>query len=183
MARQGADGQTVVLRRGPQISLVIGHHIGNFFLHKQCNNLLVDCRFSHRAVHHQNGAVHPVQRPFCLLDPQFSQLALVVKARRIDDDHRPHGQQLHGLLDRVGGGALDLGHHRQLLTGHGVDQTGFSGVSPAEKSDVDPLGGGRVVHTHMLPQNRKSRMPCSIFCRWSAQISRTLSLGMFWSSA
>ena len=42
-----------------------------------------------------------------LLDAQFAERAHVVDAGGVDEQHRAERQQLHGLLDRVGGGAGD----------------------------------------------------------------------------
>ena len=75
-------------------------------------------------------------------------MALVVKTRRVDDEHRPQGQQLHGFLHRVGGGAPGVGNDGQLLAGDGVDHAGLSGVAAAEKADVYPVGGGGGIQTH-----------------------------------
>ena len=76
------------------------------------------------------------------LDAHLAERALVVKAGRVDYHDGAYRQQLHGLLHGVGGGALDVRDEREVLTGHGVDKTGFTGVAHAEESDVQPFGGG-----------------------------------------
>ena len=69
--------------------------------------------------------------------PEF---ALVIVAGGVDDDHGTQGQQLHGFLDRVRGGALGIGNYGEFLTGNGVYYAGFAGVAAAEKAYMHTLG-------------------------------------------
>ena len=58
------------------------------------------------------GPVENLPRP---LHAQFAERAGVVNARRINEQHRPERQQLHRLLDRVGGRAGHVGDDRDVL--------------------------------------------------------------------
>ena len=74
---------------------------------------------------------------------QLAEGADVVDAGRVDEQHRAQRQQLHGLLDRVGGGAGLVGDDRDVLPGDGVEQARLADVAPAEQADVQThaLGG------------------------------------------
>ena len=91
------------------------------------------------------GLVQHVARP---PDAQLAQRALVVEAGRVDDGDGPQGQQLHGLVDRVGRGALHLRNDGDLLAGQGVDEAGLADVAPAEERDVYALALGCLVEAH-----------------------------------
>ena len=147
----GADPQglrgTFLLRRD-QIGLVPRHHIGNVLLPEQLDELPVTVQKPRSAVHHQYRHIRAVQHLPGTLHALFSQCALIVKARRVDDGHRSHGQKLHCLAHRVGGGSLGIGHHRQLLSRYRIDNAGLSRIAPPKKSDMNAISGGCVIETH-----------------------------------
>ena len=73
------------------------------------------------------------------------QLAFIVKAGGVDNHYGAEGQKLHSLIYRVGSGALLFADNGKLLTGDGVDQAGFAGVTLTEDTDVDTLGSGSCI--------------------------------------
>ena len=77
--------------------------------------------------------------------PQLAERAHVVEAGRVDEQHRAEGQQLHGLLHRVGGGARLLRHDGHVLPGDGVQQAGLAHVAPPEEGDVQAHAAWGVV--------------------------------------
>jgi hypothetical protein len=89
----------------------------------------------------QVGAIEDLPR---LLHAFFAQGAEVVDARRIDEQHRADGQQLHGLFHRIGRGAGHFRDDRHLLPGQGVQQRRLARIAAAEQPDVQPetLGSG-----------------------------------------
>jgi len=101
--------------------------------------------FADRAVDDEHRNISFIEYLPGALHTQLAHGALVVHAGSVDDDHRPQRQQLHGLLHRVGGGALYVGDQRKVLPRHGVHHAGFARVPQTEKADMGPVGGdGRV---------------------------------------
>ena len=112
-----------------------------------------DLRYRRR-VNDEDGDVRAVQDLLCTAHALRAERALVVKARRVDDDDGAHRQQLHRLGDGVGRRAADGGHKGDLLPGDGVDNAGLAGVAPPEKADMDAVRARRIVETHkaFLPE-------------------------------
>ena len=79
-----------------------------------------------------------------------SQLALIVKARRVDEHHGAEGEQLHSLIYRVSRRALLLADDGQALAGNGIDKAGFAGVTSAEDAYMNAFSSGSCIHTHKL---------------------------------
>ena len=134
-----------LLPLGNQIRFVVDNHIGNLPLLEALHQILIHGAQSHRAIHHKNGNICMSQFLLCLFYPQRTQLALIVQTGGVDDHHRAKRQQFHCLFHRVGGGALYVGNHCQLLAGYRVYQTGFAGIAHSEKADVKALGGNNIM--------------------------------------
>ena len=109
---------------------------------------MVGSGFADGSVDHQHRNIHAVEHLLGALDALRTEAALVVKARRVDNHNRSERQKLHRLGNRVGRGALDVGHHGNLLIGKGIDDARLARVAPAEKSDMHPLTRGRAVQAH-----------------------------------
>ena len=131
VAPLGADVELVLPGGGKlpqQVAFVQGDQVGYLPLLKQLQQgFVLGLQAAHR-VHHQYGDVGLGQHLPGSMHPHFAQFALVVHAGSVDDDHRPQRQQLHGLLHRVGGGALYVGDQRKVLPRHGVHHAGFARV-------------------------------------------------------
>ena len=105
-----ADIDLVFLRRRDlrqQVAFVQRHDVGRLPLPENGAERLVLRLHAQRRVHHQHGDIGFRQHLSGAPDAHFAQLALVVQAGGVDNDHRPQRQKLHGLVHRVGGGALD----------------------------------------------------------------------------
>jgi len=89
---------------------------------------------------HQHPQISSIEHLPGFANTQPSQLAFVVHTGRVNEHHRTQGEELHGFFDRVGGGAGDGGHNRDLLAGDGVEQAGLAHVAPAEEGDVKAQG-------------------------------------------
>ena len=98
-----------------------------------------------------------------LLHPQFAQRPFVVDAGRIDEQHRPDGQDFHRLFHRVGGRAGDRGDDRDLLLGQRIEERRLARVAAAEEADVEAEGFGVVVIRRM-----SFLAPNSLFARRSS---------------
>ena len=81
------------------------------------------------ARHDQDAHVGPIEDLPRLLDAQFAQRAHVVDAGGVNEQHRPDGQQLHRLLDRVGGRSRHLGDDGHLLPYQGIEQRRLAGIA------------------------------------------------------
>ena len=108
-------------RSAEQVAFVVGYQKGDPLLPEQGDQFFICVGFSDGSIHHQNRHISLVQHLLCFLHTQCAQGALVIDARRVDDQYWPHGQQFHGFLHRIGGGARHSRHHSQILAGHGVD--------------------------------------------------------------
>jgi len=93
-----------------------------------------------------DAEVHAVEHRLGALDAQLPERPLVVHARRVHEEHGAERQQLHRLLDRVGGRARKRRHDRHLLPGDGVQQGRLADVAAAEDADVQSERLGRGVH-------------------------------------
>ena len=133
---------------GQGIRLVPGDHEGQLFGTEEIEQLPIQGGETDARVHDEDGNVGLGQHPAGALDALFAQLALVVEAGGVDDDHGAEGQELHCLFDRVGGGALDVGDHGELLTRDAIHDAGFPGVAHTVETDVDPLCRGGIVQAH-----------------------------------
>ena len=150
----GADIYLVRGRRGMlrhQIGFVHDNYVVDAFRLEKVNKLPVAAAHALGGVHHQHGHVGFVKDLPGFFDPHFTQLALVVKAGGVYYHNRPHGQKLHGFVNRVGGGAPGVGHYGKILTGDSVYNAGLARVSAAKKADVYSLAGRCVVKTHCRP--------------------------------
>ena len=85
---------------------------------------------------HQYGDLGPLQRLRGLFHAQCAQTALFVNASRIDEQHRTQWKQFHGLFDRIGGGACNLGDNGNVLPRDGIQQARFANVAATEETDV-----------------------------------------------
>ena len=144
VAPGGADVKLMFagFRKGfQQVALVQGDQIGHFPFLKQLLQGFVPWLHAPRRVHHQHSRIGLAQHLPGAVHPHFAQLALVVHAGGIDDHDRPQRQKLHGLLHRIGGGALHLGDQREALPRNGVHHAGFARVAQAEKADMGTVGG------------------------------------------
>ena len=131
-----------------QITFIPGDQIWNLFFSEQFQQLLIAGFQFFGTVCHKHCHIGPVEHLSGLPDPQFSQRSFVIKSWCVNNHHRSHRQQLHSLCHRIGRRATHIGHHRQILTGHCIDQTGFSCISPAKESNVDPFSGRSFIHPH-----------------------------------
>ena len=151
LAGQGADVQLVVIARGAlfeQVRLVVGDDVGHLAGAELRDQVAILRREAAGGVRHQHGDVCAQQGLVRLFHALFPQLPRVVEARGVDDDRGAEGLQFHRLFDGVGGGALHVADHGEVLPRDGVDQTGLAGVAHAEKADVYTLGGGGIVESH-----------------------------------
>ena len=83
-------------------------------------------------------------RVFCIRS--LAQRSFVVDAGRIDEQHRPDGQDFHRLFYRVGGRAGDGGDNRDLLFGQRVQERRLARIAAAEQADVEAEGFGGRLH-------------------------------------
>ena len=121
----------------------------NLLFAEQRQKLRIEIVHTLCAVDDENGNVGLVKNALRAQYALTAEILLVViKARRVGHDHGSERQQLHRLLHGVGGGAGAVGDQGEVLRGHGVDQTRFSGVAPAEKADVNPVRRRGIVETH-----------------------------------
>ena len=161
--RQAADLRSS-LRRGfcpGEICLVPCNKAGNLPLLDQDEQLPVRICKPFAGIGHQHRNVTGIQDLLRFLHTLPAQCSRVVKARGVNDDHGTQRQKLHRLLYRVGGGALHVGHHCQVLAGHRVDQAGLPGVPHAEKSDVRPFSGRCFIQTHVSSFFSKRKDRCT----------------------
>ena len=111
------------------------------------------------------GPVEHLPRP---LHAQFAERADVVNARRVNEQHRPDRQQLHRLLDRVGGRAGHVGDDRDVLPRQAVQQRRLADVAPAEDADVQPEAFGGASQLSVFSRSGcPSRMTRSGEMSWS----------------
>ena len=85
-----------------------------------------------------------------VLAPLLDGRADVVYAGRVNDDDRTDRQKFHRLSDRIRRRSPDFGNDGQFLSGHSVDDAGFSDVPDAEERNIYTLGSGSMVHVHAL---------------------------------
>ena len=110
------------------------------------------------------GAVEDLPRP---LDAELAQGPGVVDPRRVDEQHRPDGEQFHWLFDRVSRGAGHLRDDRHLLPRQGIQERGLSGVAAAEESDVQAEGFWRWTHGDIHSHREKpNRVAAGLARRW-----------------
>ena len=151
LAGLGADGDLIGLtgqRCVQQVGLVVDHQVRDVPCLELLCQLPVVRLHPQGAVYYQDGHIGLVQHLEGTLDTQLSQSAYIVNTRGINDDHGADGQQLHGLLHRVGGGALHLGDQGEGLTGDGIDHAGLPSVAQTEEADVYPFARGAVIQSH-----------------------------------
>ena len=74
---------------------------------------------------------------------QLAEGSHVIDSGRVDEEHRTQGQQLHGFLHGVGGGAGELRDDGHVLLGDGVQQAGLAHVPAAEQAYVQPHSSRR----------------------------------------
>ena len=91
-------------------------------------------------IHHENRDIGLIEHEARPAHPFFTERSLIIQSRRVDDNDRTEGEQLHRLADRVGRCTAHLGDYRKLLPGHTVDQTGFACIAQTEKADVYTFG-------------------------------------------
>ena len=72
--------------------------------------------------------------PICAF---LAESAYVIDPGRIDEKYGSERGELHGFFDGVWGGAGDVGNDDDVLSGEGVEQGGFPGVSSAEETDLE----------------------------------------------
>ena len=96
-------------------------------------------------IENHNGHVRLVQDLPCLLHPQLSQFAFIIKTGCIDKDYRTDRMKFHGFIDRIGRGSRMFGNHGNLLPGQRVGERGFSGVALSENSNMQPVCPRRCV--------------------------------------
>ncbi len=108
---------------------------GDFFFPEHVNELLfAGFVFNLLQVGYQYRHIYPVKhlpgRSYAL----FAEASHIVKARSVDDDHRPQGKQFHGFAHGIRRGAFLFGNHRQILPRDGIYQAGFACIPPSEKA-------------------------------------------------
>ena len=154
------DAVLVGLRDGfQQVGFVVGNEVVDFLLAEKLDHFLFVILQAYGGIHHQHSYIGFIQHLTGLFDTQQAQFPHVVVAGGVDDHHRAHGQQFHGLVYRVGSGALGIRNDGKLLAGHGIYNTGFTGIAAAEKADMDAVGGRGIVQAH-------GKAP---FLRWRTQ--------------
>jgi len=87
---------------------------------------------------HEHGQVRPVQDGACAGDAGFTEGALVVDARRVDEQDGSERQKFHGLFHGVRRGPRLRGNDGHGLPGDGVEEAALAHVPPAENPDVEP---------------------------------------------
>ena len=109
-------------------------------------------------------------------------------ARRVDDNHRTEGEQLHRLAAQGRSSyRLHIGNYGQApARSQRLTTTGFARIAQTEKADVYALRR-MPVHSdswHSPPQKRKSRRleRADVADMLELQASRTFSLGILFSS-
>ena len=129
-------------RNRSQIRLVVRDDKRNLPLAEQLDELLLGRLQTARAVRDKNRNIRLFQHAERPADTLLTERALIINARRVDDNHRTDREQFHRLLHRIGGRALDIGNNGQCLSGHAVYHAGFARIAQAEKADVYALTGG-----------------------------------------
>ena len=126
---------------GEQVSLVIYRYERDFSLRYQFFQFFVRLCFALFCIYHKHGDVGLVKRFHRPFDPLFSERALVVRSRGVDDDHRSYRQQFHRLAHGVGRRSLDVGNKRKFLRRNGIYNARFARVPKPEKAYVNSFGG------------------------------------------
>ena len=124
-----------------QVKFVEGDNIRDFLFPDLFQNPFILPGHPFGAVNDQNGNIRLVENLVCFSDAQSTQLPFVIQPRGIDHHYRPKRQQLHGLLHRIGGGALYIRDNGKVLAGDGIDQAGFPRISFSEDPDVNAVCG------------------------------------------
>ena len=104
-----------------KVGFVVCDQVGDFLRFKRRGQRFIHVGQPLHRVHDENGEVGLVEGLHRALDAHLTEFAFVVDAGGVNDDDRAEGEQLHCLFDGVGGRALDIGHQRECLSGHGVD--------------------------------------------------------------
>ena len=91
----------------------------------------------------------------------------VIQTRGVNHHDGAERQQFHGFGDRIRRCACDVGDNGEVLSGHRVDETGFSGVALAENADMYALRIGRCVHAHTITSNSESFPICG---KWGVDV-------------
>ena len=123
----------------------------NLPLAEQLDKLLLGRLQTARAVRDKNRNIRLFQHAERPANTFLTERALIINARRVDDNHRTDREQFHRLLHRIGGRALDIGNNGQCLSGHAVYHAGFTRIAQTEKADVYALAGGLCVQSHRKP--------------------------------
>jgi len=97
----------------------------------------------HRRLGNNHTQIRPVKHLPRLVHAQLAQGSHVINAGRINEEHRPQRQQLHGFLDRIGRGPGEFGDDGHILPRDRVEQAGLANVSASEDADMKPKSFGR----------------------------------------
>ena len=65
-------------------------------------------------IHHENRDIGLVEHEVRPAHPFFTERSLIIQSRRVDDNDRTEGEQLHRLADRVGRCTAHLGNYRKV---------------------------------------------------------------------
>ena len=96
-------------------------------------------------VHHQHRNIGAPENLQSLFHTLHSKLALVVQTGGVDYHDRACRQQLHGLVNGVGGSAFHVGDDGHFLAGDGIEKAGFACIAAAKECDVGSFGYGSFV--------------------------------------
>ena len=100
---------------------------------------------SYAGIYNEQSDVALTEHLLSLGNALRAQFTFIVKAGGVDNHYGAEGQKLHSLIYGVGSGALLFADNGKLLTGDGVDQAGFAGVTLTEDADVDTFGSGSCI--------------------------------------
>ena len=139
---QGADVDFMVLRLEglvQQVRLIIDDEVRQVLVPDESQDFVVSRRPSFRSIDDDDGYIRLIEDLLRPAHPFLAQGPDIVEARRVDDDHRPQGQEFHSLVDRVRRRPFRRRYDRQVLAGHGVDDTRFPGIAAAKETNMDPF--------------------------------------------